>query len=148
MQVKILDSRIGFAFPKPAWATKGSAGIDLIACINNPLLLLPEETECVGTGIAVHIADKNYAGFLLPRSGLGTIHGIILGNTVGVIDSDYQGEIMVCLYNRTSIPYVINPGDKICQLVILRVATPELAFVSYFSEVSERGGGGFGSTGK
>lgn len=148
MQVKILDSRIGSEFSSPTYATRGSAGIDLVACIDEPLVLMPQSTERVGTGVAIHIAATNYAGFLLPRSGLGSMHGIILGNTVGVIDSDYQGEIKACLYNRTSIPYVINPGDKICQLVILRIDTPQLTFVSDFVGVSERGAGGFGSTGK
>lgn len=148
MQVKILDSRIGTLFKKPEYATDGSAGIDLVACQYKPFILLPEETELVGTGVAIHIADKNYAGFLIPRSGLGSKHGVILGNSVGLIDSDYQGEIKACLYNRTSIPYVINPGDKICQLVILRIDTPILSFVTEFTAASERGVGGFGSTGK
>lgn len=148
MQVKILDPRIGTVFKKPEYATDGSAGIDLVACIDDRMAILPQGTLKVGTGVAIFINNINHVGILLPRSGLGSKFGIILGNTVGVIDSDYQGEVIACLYNRTSIPYVVSPGEKICQLLIIPFVRSNLMFVDDFSHATSRGEGGFGSTGK
>jgi dUTP pyrophosphatase len=131
----------------PAYATAGSAGLDLRACIDAPLVLQPGEAQLVPTGLAIHIADPGFAAMLLPRSGLGHKHGIVLGNLVGLIDSDYQGPLMVSAWNRGSEPFTIEPFERIAQLVIVPVAQAEFRVVESF-DASPRGGGGFGSTGR
>lgn len=146
LQVRILDPRIGTDYPLPAYATPGSAGMDLRACIDGPLQLAPGQTSLLPTGIAIHIADAGLAAVILPRSGLGHKHGIVLGNLVGLIDSDYQGQLMVSCWNRGQEPFTIQPGDRIAQLVLVPVVQAEFAIVDSFDE-SERGAGGFGSSG-
>jgi len=145
VDVRILDPRM--AARLPAYATTGSAGLDLRACIDSPLLLQPGAAELVPTGLAIHIGDPGYAAMLLPRSGLGHKHGIVLGNLVGLIDSDYQGPLMVSCWNRGSTPFTIEPLERIAQLVIVPVAQAEFRVVDSF-DASERGSGGFGSTGR
>lgn len=147
IQLKIIDQRIGSVFPLPKSATLGSAGIDLLACVDRPLTIAPNATELIPSGIAIHIADPQYAALVLPRSGLGHKHGIVLGNLVGLIDSDYQGQIMVSCWNRSSQPFEIAPGERIAQLVLVPVLQPNFKIVTEFS-TSERGEGGFGSTGR
>lgn len=142
--VKILDERVK---QLPAYATPGSAGLDLRACIDGPINLKPGETQLIATGIAIHIADPGYAAMILPRSGLGHKHGIVLGNLVGLIDSDYQGPLMVSMWNRGDTDFVIEPMERIAQLVIVPVAQPSFHLVDDFEDDSERGTGGFGSTG-
>ena len=142
----ILDSRIGGQFGLPQYGTDGSAGLDLRACIDSPLVLKAGETELIPSGIAIHIADSDYAAVLLPRSGLGHKHGIVLGNLTGLIDSDYQGQVFVSCWNRGSADFTVNPGDRIAQLVILPVVQAEFNVVESFVQ-SDRAGGGFGSTG-
>ncbi len=143
--LKILDPRIReFGFPR--YGTDGSAGLDLRACIDAPIALKAGGTELIPTGIAIHIADPNYAAVLLPRSGLGHKHGIVLGNLTGLIDSDYQGQVFVSCWNRSADAFTINPGDRIAQMVILPVARVGFDVVEGFAE-SERADGGFGSTG-
>jgi dUTP diphosphatase len=144
LDVKILDARLRESMP--AYATAGSAGIDLRACIEQPLRLEAGATALVPSGIAIHLADPGYCALVLPRSGLGHKHGIVLGNLVGLIDSDYQGQIMVSLWNRGAEPFSIQPLDRIAQLVVVPVAQVELNPVDSF-DVSDRGAGGFGSTG-
>ena len=144
VDLRILDSRAAGCLP--VRATPGSAGVDLRALLGEPLTLRPGETHLIRTGIAVHIKDPGYAALILPRSGLGHKHGIVLGNLVGLIDSDYQGELMVSAWNRGSQPYVLQPMERIAQLVIVPVACPEFRVVEEFAQ-SERGSGGFGSTG-
>lgn len=146
LQVRILDPRIGTDYPLPAYATPGSAGMDLRACIDGPLQLAPGQTSLLPTGIAIHIADAGLAAVILPRSGLGHKHGIVLGNLVGLIDSDYQGQLMVSCWNRGQDPFTVQPGDRIAQLVLVPVVQAEFAIVDSFDE-SERGAGGFGSSG-
>ncbi len=146
LQVLILDPRIGTDYPLPAYATPGSAGMDLRACIDGPLQLPPGQTSLLPTGIAIHIADPGLAAVILPRSGLGHKHGIVLGNLVGLIDSDYQGQLMVSCWNRGQEPFTIQPGDRIAQLVLVPVVQAEFEIVETFDE-SERGAGGFGSSG-
>ncbi len=146
IQLRILDSRIGNEFAAPQYATPGAAGLDLCACIDAPLTLRAGACELIPTGIAIHIADVNYAAVLLPRSGLGHRHGIVLGNLVGLIDSDYQGQVMVSCWNRGA-EFVIAPGDRIAQMVIVPIARAEFCVVDSFA-TSARGDGGFGSTGK
>lgn len=143
---KILDKRLGEQFPLPAYATDGSAGLDLRALLNEPLTLAPGETQLIPTGMAIHLANPNYAAMILPRSGLGHKHGIVLGNLVGLIDSDYQGQLFVSCWNRGKTPFTIEVGDRIAQLVIVPVVQVEFELVDDFS-TSERGAGGFGSTG-
>jgi dUTP pyrophosphatase len=145
LDIKILDPRLN-EFP-PAYATAGSAGLDLRACIDRTLQLEPGRTELVPAGIAIHLADPGLAAMVLPRSGLGHKHGIVLGNLVGLIDSDYQGQIMVSVWNRGSTTFALNPLERIAQLVIVPVLQVKLNRVQEFPE-SERGAGGFGSTGK
>jgi len=145
LDITILDERLR-ASP-PAYATAGSAGLDLRACIEQPLLLEPGAGALVPSGIAIHLADPGYAAVVLPRSGLGHRHGIVLGNLVGLIDSDYQGPIMVSVWNRSSAAYTIQPLERIAQLVVIAVAQVRLNVVERF-EVSERGAAGFGSTGR
>ena len=145
LDVRILDPRIRDQLPH--YATTGSAGIDLRACIDKPLTLAPGQTELVPTGIAIHLGDAGLAAIILPRSGLGHKHGIVLGNLVGLIDSDYQGQLFVSTWNRGSAPFVLNPLERLAQLVVVPVVQVELNVVDDFAE-SARGGGGFGSTGK
>jgi dUTP pyrophosphatase len=147
IELKILDERVGREIPLPARATAGSAGMDLRACLDEPLELEPGSCELIPTGIAIHIGDPGYAAMLLPRSGLGHKHGIVLGNLVGLIDSDYQGPLMVSCWNRSSEAFLVEPGERIAQLIIVPVVTPEFEIVETF-EVSHRGGGGFGHTGR
>ena len=145
-QLKILDERLGDTIPMPSYATEGSAGLDLRACTDQPLTLAPGETDLIPTGMALHIEDPSLAAMILPRSGLGHKHGIVLGNLVGLIDSDYQGQIMVSCWNRGSTTFTIEPGERIAQLVIVPVVQAEFEIVDDFS-ASLRGEGGFGSTG-
>ena len=147
LKVKILDPRVGTEFPLPAHATPGAAGVDLRACIDAPLVLQPGRSELIPTGIAIHVEDAGYAAVLLPRSGLGHKHGIVLGNLVGLIDSDYQGQVMVSVWNRGNHPFTIAPGERIAQMIIVPVVQVELEVVSEFHE-SARGPGGFGSSGR
>lgn len=146
LQVKRLNPRLGRDFPMPERATAGSAGIDLRAMIDAPLALAPGQCELLPTGLAVHIADPGLAGLILPRSGLGHKHGIVLGNGTGLIDSDYQGELKVSVWNRADAAYTIEPGERIAQFVLIPVVAAELALVDEF-DGSARGIGGFGSTG-
>jgi dUTP pyrophosphatase len=147
LQVKILDRRIGSDFPLPQHATAGSAGVDLRACVEAPMELRPGDTQLIPTGIAIHLKDPGYAALVLPRSGLGHKHGIVLGNLVGLIDSDYQGQVMVSCWNRGQTTFTIQPGERIAQLVVVPVAQVEFEVVDEFVE-SERGAGGFGSSGR
>jgi deoxyuridine 5'-triphosphate nucleotidohydrolase len=147
LKVKILDERIGREMPLPAYATNGSAGMDLRACLNAPLVLEPGRAELVPTGLAIYVEDPSLAAVILPRSGLGHKHGIVLGNLVGLIDSDYQGQLMVSVWNRGREPYTIPPGERIAQLVIVPVVQVELEVVEDFA-ATHRGGGGFGSSGR
>ena len=146
LDLKILDPRIGGDWPLPAHATGGSAGMDLRAAIDGPLTLAGGDTALVPTGIAIHIADPGLCAMVLPRSGLGHRHGLVLGNGTGLIDADYQGPLMVSLWNRSRDSYVVQPGDRIAQLVLLPVVRAELRVVVTF-ERSARGTGGFGHTG-
>ncbi len=145
LDVKILDPRLRDQLP--AHATPGSAGLDLRACIDHPLTLAPGQTELVPTGIAIHLDDAGLAAVILPRSGLGHKYGIVLGNLVGLIDSDYQGQIFVSAWNRGSAPFVLNPMERLAQLVVIPVVQVEFNVVDNFAQ-SSRGAGGFGSTGK
>ena len=146
MQVKILDQRIGSEIPLPKHATEGSAGLDLRACIDSTLTLLPGAVELIPTGIALYIQDPGLAGLLLPRSGLGHKHGIVLGNLVGLIDSDYQGQLFVSCWNRSDQPFSIEVGDRIAQLVIVPVVQTSFNLVEEF-DTTDRGSSGFGSSG-
>ncbi len=146
IDLKILDPRINDEFGLPDYGTDGAAGLDLRACTDAPVTLEAGATKLIPTGIAIHIKDPNYAAMLLPRSGLGHKHGIVLGNLTGLIDSDYQGQIFVSCWNRSTTNFTIHPGDRIAQMVILPVVRAEFNVVEDFDE-SERGGGGFGSTG-
>jgi dUTP pyrophosphatase len=146
VKVRILDSRIGREFPLPQYATEGSAGMDLRACINAPLMLNPGSAELIPTGISIYIADPGLAAMLLPRSGLGHKSGIVLGNLVGLIDSDYQGPLMVSVWNRGAAQFTINPGDRIAQMVMVPVVQVAFDVVEDFSATA-RGTGGFGSSG-
>jgi dUTP pyrophosphatase len=146
LQVRVLDPRIGQEFPLPHYATPGSAGLDLRACLDAPLTLAPGQTELIPTGIAIHLDDPRLAAVLLPRSGLGHKHGIVLGNLVGLIDSDYQGQVMVSCWNRGQAAFTIAPGERIAQLVVVPVVQVEFEIVEQFT-ASRRGAGGFGSSG-
>jgi dUTP pyrophosphatase len=146
LQVRILDPRIGREFALPHYATEGSAGLDLRACLDQPLELQPGCTELIPTGLAIHLEDPGLAAVLLPRSGLGHKHGIVLGNLVGLIDSDYQGQVMVSCWNRGASAFTIAPGERIAQLVVVPVVQVELEIVAGFAD-SRRGAGGFGSSG-
>lgn len=146
IQLKILDPRIGGEFPIPAYATEGSAGMDLRACVDGDVELAPGDTYLVPTGMAIHVADPAYAAVLLPRSGLGHKLGIVLGNLVGLIDSDYQGQLFVSCWNRSKESFTITPGERIAQMVIVPVVQAEFEIVDEFDS-SERGAGGFGHTG-
>jgi dUTP pyrophosphatase len=147
IELKILDRRIGTEFPLPARATEGSAGVDLRALLDAPVELAPGETALIGTGMAIHLADPGLAAMILPRSGLGHKHGIVLGNLVGLIDSDYQGELKVSCWNRGRDTFRIEPGDRIAQLVVVPVIPVDFEVVGEFAE-SERGAGGFGHSGR
>ena len=146
IDLKILDPRIGRDFPLPAYATPGSAGLDLRACLEQTLVLAPGQTVLIPTGIAIHIGDANLCATILPRSGLGHRHGIVLGNLVGLIDSDYQGPLMVSAWNRGNTEFVVEPFERIAQLVFLPVVRADFDVVESF-DASARGEGGFGSTG-
>lgn len=147
IQVKILDKRIGSEYPLPAYATPGSAGMDLRACIENDMEIKPGETHLIPTGISIHVEDPGLAAIILPRSGLGHKHGIVLGNLVGLIDSDYQGPLMVSCWNRGQENFTLKVGERLAQLVIVPVVQANFEVVEEFSE-SERGEGGFGHSGR
>lgn len=147
VQVKILDSRLGRSIPMPEYATQGSAGLDLRACLDESIILKPGETILIPTGLSVYIGNPEWAAMLLPRSGLGHKHGIVLGNLVGLIDSDYQGQLMVSCWNRGSKDFTIEIGERIAQMVIVPVVQVGFDIVSEFKQ-SDRGEGGFGSTGR
>lgn len=146
LAIKILDSRLGSDFPLPSYATDGSAGLDLRAMLTQPLSLAPGETQLIPTGMAIHLADPRFAAMILPRSGLGHKHGIVLGNLVGLIDSDYQGQLFVSCWNRSQQAFDIAVGDRIAQLIVVPVVQVDLEIVDDFNK-SQRGSGGFGSTG-
>ncbi|MGI2128532.1 dUTP diphosphatase [Shewanella oncorhynchi] len=146
IELKILDSRIGSEFPLPAYATAGSAGMDLRAMIDTALTIAPGETVLIPTGIAIHVADPGLAAVILPRSGLGHKHGIVLGNLVGLIDSDYQGPLMVSCWNRGNSPFTLEMGDRLAQLVFVPVVQAQFKLVDEFDN-SDRGEGGFGHSG-
>lgn len=146
IQLKILNPKIGNELPLPAYATEGSAGLDLRACLDEAVVLEPGQTTLLPTGLAIYIEDPNLAATILPRSGLGHKHGIVLGNLVGLIDSDYQGELMVSCWNRGQTTFTIEPGERVAQLVLLPVVQAEFNIVEDF-QASDRGAGGFGSTG-
>ena len=145
-QVKILDKRLGNEIPLPHYGTEGSAGLDLRACLEDTLVLNPGETKLIPTGMSIYIEDNGLAAMILPRSGLGHKHGIVLGNLVGLIDSDYQGELMVSCWNRGDKPFTMEIGERIAQLIIVPVIQAEFDLVQEF-EATDRGAGGFGSTG-
>ncbi|SFN58850.1 deoxyuridine 5'-triphosphate nucleotidohydrolase [Izhakiella capsodis] len=147
IDIKILDPRVGNTFPLPSYATSGSAGLDLRACLDAAIELLPGQTTLVPTGLAIHIADPQLAAVILPRSGLGHKHGIVLGNLVGLIDSDYQGQLMVSVWNRGQDTFIIEPGERIAQLVFVPVVQAEFNIVESF-DASLRGEGGFGHSGR
>jgi dUTP pyrophosphatase len=147
LQVRILDSRLGSQFPLPHYATAGAAGLDLRACVNAPLALTPGDVQLIPTGLAIYLEDPHLAAIILPRSGLGHKHGVVLGNLVGLIDSDYQGALMVSCWNRGATTYQIQPGERIAQLVVVPVVQVELQIVEHFV-ASARGGGGFGHSGQ
>jgi dUTP pyrophosphatase len=146
IDVKVLDPRM--ADQLPSYATSGSAGLDLRACLDAPLTLAPNAWQLVPTGLAIHLSDPGYAAVILPRSGLGHKHGIVLGNLVGLIDSDYQGQLMVSAWNRSDVAFTIEPMERIAQMVIVPVVQARFNVVSEFSQSSERGAGGYGSTGR
>lgn len=146
LQIKILDQRLGSTFDMPQYATQGSAGMDLRACVNEPLTLPANGCELIPSGMAIHIADPEMAGYIYPRSGLGHKHGLVLGNLVGVIDSDYQGEVKVSCWNRSECNYTIQPGERIAQLVIAPIVRVSLQVVNEFT-TTQRGEGGFGHSG-
>jgi dUTP pyrophosphatase len=146
LQIRILDPRIGREYPLPQYATAGSAGVDLRACLESAIELKPGDTHLIPSGIAIHLEDPTYAAIVLPRSGLGHKHGIVLGNLVGLIDSDYQGQVFVSCWNRGQTTFTIQPGERIAQLVVVPVVQVEFEVVEEFTE-SARGAGGFGSSG-
>jgi dUTP pyrophosphatase len=147
IQLKILDPRLGNEFPLPHYATDGSAGMDMRACLDEPLELAPGDTHLIPTGLAIHVADTGLAAVLLPRSGLGHKHGVVLGNLVGLIDSDYQGQVFVSCWNRGKKTFIVEPGERVAQMVIVPVVRAEFEIVEDF-HTSERGAGGFGHTGR
>jgi dUTP pyrophosphatase len=147
LQIRILDARLGTQFPLPHYATEGSAGLDLRACIDAPMLLLPGQAQLISTGLSIHLEDPGLAAMILPRSGLGHKHGVVLGNLVGLIDSDYQGPLMVSCWNRAATSYEIAPGERIAQLIVVPVVQVALEVVEEFS-TSARAGGGFGHSGR
>ena len=145
VDIKILDPRMQGQLPQ--YATPGSAGLDLRACLDAPLTLAPNAWQLVPTGLAMHLRDPGYAAMILPRSGMGHKHGIVLGNLVGLIDSDYQGQLMVSAWNRSDTPFVLEPMERLAQMVIVPVMQAQFNVVEEFADVSERGTGGYGSTG-
>ncbi|ESK40651.1 dUTP diphosphatase [Acinetobacter nectaris] len=147
VQVKVLDERLGKEWPLPTYATSGSAGLDLRACLDEAVTIEPGQTVLVKTGLSIYIQDTNFAGLILPRSGLGHKHGIVLGNLVGLIDSDYQGELMVSVWNRSEKAFSLEPGERLAQYVLVPVVQAEFEQVEEFV-ATERGAGGFGHTGK
>jgi dUTP pyrophosphatase len=147
IQLKILDARLGNEFPLPHYATDGSAGMDMRACLDEPLELAPGDTHLIPTGLAIHVEDSGLAAVLLPRSGLGHKHGVVLGNLVGLIDSDYQGQVFVSCWNRGEKTFIVEPGERIAQMVIVPVVRAEFDIVEDF-DTSDRGAGGFGHTGR
>jgi len=147
IELKILDPRIGESIPLPHYATDGSAGMDMRACIDEPIVVAPGETVLIPTGLAIHVADSSLAAVLLPRSGLGHKHGLVLGNLTGLIDSDYQGQVFISCWNRSSKSYEVQPAERIAQMVFVPVEQVELKVVEEF-DASERGAGGFGHSGK
>jgi dUTP pyrophosphatase len=147
VELKILDARLGKEFPLPARATAGSAGVDLRACLDAPLVLAPGACELIPSGLAIHLGDPRLAAVILPRSGLGHKHGIVLGNLVGLIDSDYQGELLISCWNRGTTSFELKPGDRLAQLVVVPVVQVDFAVVEEF-ECSRRGAGGFGHSGR
>jgi dUTP pyrophosphatase len=146
LKVRILDPRVGREFPLPAYATAGSAGLDLRACLDQDLILEPGKAELIPTGLSIHVEDPGLAAVILPRSGLGHKHGVVLGNLVGLIDSDYQGQLLVSCWNRGREPFTIRPGERIAQMVVMPVVQVELEIVADFA-ASARGAGGFGHSG-
>ncbi len=146
VKLKIIDARLGKEIPLPTYATDGSAGLDLRACLKEDTVIDPHQTILIPTGMAVHIADNELAAVIMPRSGLGHKHGIVLGNLIGLIDSDYQGELMVSCWNRSDSPYTVEVGARIAQLVFMPVVRAQFDIVADFNE-TQRGVGGFGSTG-
>ena len=146
LKIRILDARLGSEFPLPSYETVGSAGMDLRACLDEPLTLEAGQTTLLPTGIAIHIEDASLAAMILPRSGLGHKHGIVLGNLVGLIDSDYQGQLFVSCWNRSETAFTIQPGERVAQMVLVPVVQAELDIVESFDQ-SERGEGGFGHSG-
>jgi len=147
LKIKILDRRMGGEFPLPAYATSGSAGLDLRACLDAPITLQPGAAELIPTGLAIHLEDPGLAAVILPRSGLGHKHGVVLGNLVGLIDSDYQGQLMVSCWNRSREPFTVRPGERIAQLIVVPVIQVALEIVESFED-SARGAGGFGHSGR
>lgn len=147
LKVRILDARIGREFPLPAYATAGSAGMDLRACLDAPLVLAAGQAQLLPTGLSIYVEDPGYGAMILPRSGLGHKHGIVLGNLVGLIDSDYQGPLMVSCWNRGSEAFTVQPGERIAQLILVPVVQADLEIVESF-DASSRGAGGFGHTGR
>ncbi len=147
VQVKVLDSRLGNEWPIPTYATTGSAGLDLRACVDAATVIEPGQTVLVKTGLSIYIEDLHFAGLILPRSGLGHKHGIVLGNLVGLIDSDYQGELMVSVWNRSQTAFSLEPGERLAQYVLVPVIQAQFDIVNEF-EATERGAGGFGHTGQ
>ncbi len=147
VELKILDPRLGTEFPLPGYATPGAAGMDLRACLEAPMTIRPGETQLIPSGLAVHMEDRNLAAVLLPRSGLGHKHGIVLGNLVGLVDSDYQGQVYVSCWNRGQESFIVQPGERIAQMLFVPVAHVEFEIVEEFIR-SERGEGGFGSSGR
>ena len=146
LQIKVVNKKIGSEIPLPSFSTSGSAGMDLRACLNEQIRIAAGKTELIPSGIAIYIEDPNYAGLILPRSGLGHKNGIVLGNLVGLIDSDYQGELMISLWNRSEKAFVLAPGDRVAQLILIPVKQLPLIVVDEF-DTSDRGGKGFGSSG-
>ncbi|MFV1972442.1 MAG: dUTP diphosphatase [Thiohalobacterales bacterium] len=147
IQLKLLDPRLGDEFPMPHYASAGAAGMDMRACVDGPLEINPGETQLIPTGMAIHIEETGLAAMLLPRSGLGHKHGIVLGNLVGLIDSDYQGQVFISCWNRGSEPFTVQPGERIAQMVIVPVVHADFEVVADFTG-TERGAGGFGHTGR
>lgn len=147
IELKILDSRVGDSIPLPHYATDGSAGMDMRACIDEPITVEPGDTVLIPTGLAIHVADPALAAVLLPRSGLGHKHGLVLGNLTGLIDSDYQGQVFISCWNRSSTSYEVQPAERIAQMVFVPVEQVELKVVEEF-DASDRGAGGFGHSGK
>lgn len=147
VKMRIVNAKLGTEIPLPSYATDGAAGLDLRACIDSPLEILPGQTVLVPTGLAIYLEDTNYAGLVLPRSGLGHKHGIVLGNLVGLIDADYQGELMLSCWNRSDAPFTINVGERLAQYVIVPVVQAKFELVDSFV-ATERAAGGFGHTGR